>query len=63
MKIIIRADDLGISEGVLNYGILKSIKDGIVTSTGIMPNMKYAEHGYNLVKDTGVLHRDTLISL
>ncbi|MBS5928199.1 MAG: ChbG/HpnK family deacetylase [Clostridium sp.] len=63
MKIIIRADDLGISEGV-NYGILKSIKDGVVTSTGIMPNMKYAEHGYNLVKDTGVcIGQHTNISL
>ncbi|MBR3265159.1 MAG: ChbG/HpnK family deacetylase, partial [Erysipelotrichaceae bacterium] len=30
-KILIRADDLGYSEGV-NYGILKSVKDGLVRS-------------------------------
>lgn len=49
MKLIIRADDLGFSEGV-NYGIYKAIKDGVVTSVGLMPNMESAKHGYELVK-------------
>ena len=30
-KILVRADDLGYSEGV-NYGIAKSVKDGIIKS-------------------------------
>ena len=31
MKLIMRADDLGFSEGV-NYGIYKSVVDGVSTS-------------------------------
>ena len=37
IRLIVRADDLGYSEAV-NYGIEKSIKDGIVHSVGLMPN-------------------------
>ena len=51
-KIIVRADDLGFSEGI-NYGIEKSVKDGIIRSIGIMVNMPATNHGWNLVKDTG----------
>lgn len=50
MKLIIRADDLGFSEGV-NYGIVKAVKDGVVTSVGMMPNMEAASHGYDCIKD------------
>lgn len=50
MKLIMRADDLGFSEAV-NYGILKAVKDGVITSVGMMPNMEKAVHGYQLVKD------------
>lgn len=53
MKIIFRADDLGISEAV-NYGILKSIRDGVISCVGLMPNMPSANHGYDLIKDTDV---------
>ena len=49
MKIIFRADDLGFSEAV-NYGIRKAIVDGVITCTGLMPNMPYAAAGYALVK-------------
>lgn len=49
-KLIIRADDIGYSEAV-NYGIYKSVKDGLVRSAGLMPNMPYAEHGLDLLKD------------
>ena len=49
-KILLRADDLGYSEGV-NYGIEKACRDGLVRSVGIMPNMPATQHGYDLVKD------------
>ena len=49
-KIIVRADDLGFSEGI-NYGIEKSCRDGIIRSVGIMTNMPATKHGYDLVKD------------
>ena len=48
-----RADDLSFSEAV-NLGILKSVKDGLINSVGIMPNMVYAEHGYSLIKDENI---------
>jgi predicted glycoside hydrolase/deacetylase ChbG (UPF0249 family) len=48
-KLIIRADDLGFTEAV-NYGILKTIKDGVVTAAGMMPNMPAAGHGFELIK-------------
>ena len=53
MKLILRADDIGYSEAV-NYGIEKSIREGLITSAGIMPNMPYAKHGYDLVKNMHV---------
>lgn len=49
MKLIMRADDLGISEAV-NYGILKTLECGTITSVGLMSNMAAAEHGFELVK-------------
>ncbi len=49
-QLIIRADDLGICEAV-NYGIEKTVKEGLVRSVGLMPNMPAALHGYNLIKD------------
>lgn len=48
--IIIRADDLGYSEGI-NYGILKTIKDGIIKTAGVMVNMDTTKHGLDLVKE------------
>ena len=50
MRLFVRADDLGITEAV-NYGILKSIEDGIVRNVGLMVNTPASTHGYNLVKD------------
>ncbi len=50
MKLILRADDLGFSEAV-SLGILKAVKDGLITSVGMMPNMPSASYGYQLVKD------------
>lgn len=53
MKLIMRADDLGISEGV-NCGIYKAIKDGVITSVGLMPNMEHALDGYEMIKECKV---------
>ena len=47
-RLLIRADDLGFSEGI-NYGIQKSVKDGIIRSVGLMPNMPAAAHGVSLL--------------
>lgn len=48
-----RADDLGFSEGI-NYGIEKSIKEGIIRSAGVMVNMPATQHGLDLLKDADV---------
>ncbi len=53
MKLIIRGDDLGFSEGV-NYGLEKAVKDGVISSVGMMPNMEAAVHGYSLIKDCDI---------
>jgi len=47
--IIVRADDLGYSEAV-NYGIEKTVKEGIVNNVGVMVNMEATDHGVQLVK-------------
>ena len=47
---MVRADDLGYSEGI-NYGIFKSVKDGVIRNIGFMVNMPASQHGYDLVKD------------
>lgn len=52
-RLIIRADDLGYSEAV-NHGIAKTVKDGLIGSVGIMPNMPAVTHGLNLLADTDV---------
>lgn len=52
-KILIRADDLGYSEGV-NYGIAKSVKEGIIKSVGVMSNMPTVEHGLALLQGVDV---------
>lgn len=52
-KVLVRADDLGWTEAI-NYGIEKTVRQGIIRSVGVMPNMKAAAHGLNLLKGTGV---------
>ena len=46
-RILVRADDLGWTEAI-NYGIVKSVKDGIICSVGIMTNMPCTQHGVEL---------------
>ena len=47
-RLLVRADDLGYCEAV-NYGIAKAVKEGIVGSVGLMPNMEAARHGVDLL--------------
>lgn len=54
-KLIVRADDLGYSEGI-NYGIAKSVKEGIVGSVGVMTNMTAIEHGLQLLEGANVCY-------
>lgn len=49
-KILLRADDLGYSEAV-NYGIEKTVKEGLIRSVGVMVNMPATKHGVHLLKD------------
>lgn len=52
-RILVRADDLGYSEAV-NYGISKTIHEGIIRSVGVMVNMDATEHGLALLGDAQV---------
>lgn len=54
-KLLIRADDLGYSEGV-NFGIAKSVKDGLIRSVGFMVNMTASVHGFELLKGQNVCY-------
>src|SRR5699024_142586 len=49
-KIILRADDLGYSEAV-NYGVAKSVLDGLINNVGVMVNMPATQHGVDLLND------------
>ncbi len=49
-RLIVNADDLGRSIGV-SRGILRAHRDGIVTSTTLMPNAPHARHAAGLVRD------------
>ena len=53
IQMVIRADDIGYCEAV-NYGIEKSVRDGLISSAGLMPNMPYAEHGFRLLENLDV---------
>lgn len=48
-QLIVRADDLGYSEGI-SLGILAAHRDGIVTCTSVMINMPYAKKAIELAK-------------
>ena len=49
-KVIINADDFGMSEG-FNYGVIKALRDGVASSTTIMINQPAAEHAISLLKE------------
>lgn len=52
-RLIIRADDLGYSEAV-NRGIEKTVREGLVRSVGMMPNMPEAEPGWRMIADCDI---------
>jgi hypothetical protein len=51
-KLIINADDFGLTKGI-NKGVIKGIKEGIVSSTTVMINMPYAYEGIEILKSMG----------
>ena len=53
-KVIINADDFGLSKGV-NEGIILAHQKGILTSTTLMANMPGFEHAVELAKQNGEL--------
>ena len=53
IQMILRADDIGYSEAV-NYGIEKTVKEGLVRTAGLMVNMPATVHGLKLVEGTGI---------
>ncbi|BDR55465.1 ChbG/HpnK family deacetylase [Xylocopilactobacillus apis] len=54
-KIIVNADDFGMSEA-FNYGVIKAFREGIVSSTSIMINQEAASHGISLLKEAPDLY-------
>ena len=46
MRLIINADDFGLSKSISD-GIVEGIKKGYITSTTVMANMPYAEYAIN----------------
>ncbi|MGF1695273.1 carbohydrate deacetylase [Vibrio lamellibrachiae] len=50
MKLIMNADDFGLSESV-NNGIVECIKAGVVKSTTVMMNQKAVDHAASLYKE------------
>lgn len=61
-KVMINADDFGLSRGV-NYGIIDSHLKGIVTSATMMMNAKATKHAICLAKDTPSLKVGVLLVL
>lgn len=49
-KLLLRADDLGFSEAV-NYGIVKSVREGLIQNCGVMVNMDATEHAVHLFEN------------
>lgn len=52
-RLLIRADDLGYSDGV-NCGIARSVNHGIIRSVGVMVNMPEVENGLRMLQADGL---------
>lgn len=50
MKLIINAEDFGLSESI-NKGICEGLKEGFVTSASLFVNAKYTQQAVNLIKE------------
>lgn len=48
-QLLLRADDLGFSEAV-NYGIVKTVREGLIRNCGVMVNMEATEHAAVLIE-------------
>lgn len=53
MKLIVNGDDFGLTAGV-SRGIIKAIKEGIMTDTSAMTNMPYFEEAIAFAKENGI---------
>lgn len=53
MKLIINADDFGLSKSISD-GILLGIKEGYITSTSIIANMPFAEYAVRKAIENGI---------
>lgn len=53
MKLIINADDFGLTMGVTK-GIIKGIKDGFITDTSVLTNSKHFYDSIELAKQNGI---------
>lgn len=49
-QLLLRADDLGFSEAV-NYGIEKTVREGLIRNCGVMVNMDATEHAVRLFQE------------
>ena len=52
-RLLIRADDVGYSYAV-DLGIERSVREGLVRSVGVMPNMPETERGWSRVADCDI---------
>lgn len=52
-QLLIRADDVGYSYAV-NLGIVRTVREGLVRSVGVMPNMPEAARGVEWVRDADI---------
>lgn len=52
-QLLIRADDIGYSYAV-NVGIARTVREGLVRSVGVMPNMPETERGFSWVAECDI---------
>lgn len=50
-QLLLRADDLGFSEGV-NYGAIRTVRSGLIRNCGVMVNLDATPHAVELLRDT-----------
>lgn len=55
MKLIINADDFGLSKSITD-GIIEGIQGGYITSTSIMANMEYAGYAIDCAIKNNISH-------
>ncbi len=52
-QLLLRADDVGYSYAV-NLGIARTVREGLIRSVGVMPNMPETERGYSWIADQDI---------